>query len=58
MKAHTIKLTNKKFVVDCEFNSQDGHILEWDKMSRTEQIEVLDSLSQTYHYFKKHLKDH
>lgn len=57
MKLKTIKITFEMPNVGIEFNSPDGHLLEWDAMSRNEQIKALNGLANTYHLFKKHLKD-
>lgn len=39
-----------------EFQSADGHILDWNKMSRAEQINVLNLFAKGYHFFKGHIK--
>ena len=57
MKLKTIKITFEIPNVEIEFNSPDGHLLDWSAMSRNEQIKALNGLANAYHLFKRNLKN-
>ena len=57
MKLKTIKITFEMANVGIEFNSPDGHLLDWNAMSRNEQIKALNGLANAYHLFKRTLKN-
>ena len=54
LKKIKIELTDGNIAF--EFDSADGHVLDYNNMARKEQIKVLNALAQGYHLFKKHLK--
>lgn len=56
-KVKKIIITNEAPNIGFEFNSADGHILDWNTLSRAEQTKVLNVLAKGYHFFKEHLKN-
>lgn len=57
MKLKRIRITFESPNMSVEFNSPDGHLLDWNAMSRNEQIKALNGLANAYHLFKRNLKN-
>ena len=56
---HTLKKIKIEFTdaaTAFEFNSADGHLLDFNDLPRAEQIMVLNALAQAHHKFKAAMK--
>lgn len=57
MEVKVIKIVNDRPNICFEFNSADGHLLDWNKLSETEQLRVLTALADVYNCCRKTLKN-
>ncbi len=57
MKVKKITITLGESCYGFELNSADGHVLDWNKMEKAEQIKVLNAFANGYHFFNKFYKN-
>ena len=55
-KVTKIEISISEDLAGYEFQSKDGHVLDWERLSKQQQIKVLNTFAQGYHLFKKFLK--
>lgn len=56
METKRIKITIEGGNIGFEFVSGDGHILNYEQMSRDEQQRIVKTLADGYVFFNTHLK--